>query len=105
MSSRIERDAVSRENRKAQRLQLLTYVLDEFMEVADEDRVTVTSVTVRSGLERGGEVLVIVKGTYEGRQVVAFHSAEESGDAFRGALERLRTNALKWREDTPYDGK
>lgn len=104
MSRTLEAQYEARAKRKRQRLQGLLYQLEEWMMAEDTQGMRITHMTVRSGFERGGEFLVTVKAQIEGRLYVAFHSANSPEDAITGALDRARDNALKWREDTPYEG-
>jgi len=52
----------------------------------------------------GSDTMVIVKGTYEGQPVVAFHTAMTAEAAFSEAMLRFEQNSLKWHEDKPWDG-
>lgn len=93
-----------KDKRKRQRLQLLLWQLEVWMNAEDTQGMILTHVTVRTGSDRGGEVLVIAKALFEGRPYVGFHSAAAPEDALLGALERIRNNDLKWREDKPLNG-
>lgn len=102
MTSEAERKAAEQLRRKRQRLQLLLMLLDEWMMDIDTQGMQITNIRVRSPLEGHGEFLVIVKARFEGRPYVGFHSAASVEDGLIGALERIRNNDLKWREDQPY---
>ena len=104
MTSALEEKAAQQLRRRGQRLQLLLMLLETWMNGEDLQGMAIERITVRSGADRGGEVLVIVKARMEGQPWVGFHSAQSPEEAIRGALERIRNNDLKWREDTPYEG-
>lgn len=105
MSERQIVERAKKDRRAAQRLQLLLWMLEDWMMSEDAQGMLISSITVRNGRDRGGELLVIVKALFEGKQYVGFHSAMTPEEAIRGALDRIRANSLKWREDTPYEGQ
>lgn len=102
MAEKSIQDGEARQRRNAQRLQLLLWQLDVWMQDEDPQGMWISHITLKSGRTRGGEHLVIVKAQFEGVPYVGFHSAEEAESALRGALDRLRNNTLKWKQDEPY---
>lgn len=92
-----------------QRLALRTWrqlmSLEQFVDVDEDVQMRITEIRVRVRRDPTEETLVIVKGRYEGDQLVAFHSAREPGEALRGALERLENRSLTWKVDKPYQPK
>lgn len=89
--------------RKRQRLQLLLWALDDWMFKEDAMGMRIKAIRISTRGDSGGEKLVVVKASHEGRAYVGFHSAETAEDAIMGALERVRNADLKWREDRPYE--
>lgn len=102
MASPQEKKVLERESRKRLRLQLLLYALDEWFEGSETTSMRMNQVVIRNGRDRGGEVLVILKASEDDRAYVAFHSGETAEGALRGALEKVRNESTKWREETPY---
>lgn len=70
---------------------------DAFEQV-QRDGVIVNDIRVKPNRENTGYV-TIVKGTYEGQKIVAFHGGETVVDALAGTGEKLHKGAMKWRED------
>ncbi len=103
MGTAAEQKAVERLSRRRRRLQLLLMMLDEWFEANGGPDMQITEIRVRSGRGRGGQPLVIVKATYEGQRIIGFHSADDAEAALAGALERVKTAQMKWREDHPYE--
>lgn len=103
MSSKAEQRRTDRDRRNRERLQLLLWILEDWMLQEDTQGMTITEVRTRVGTGSGGLFLTIVKATFEGRPYVGFHSADTPEDAIRGALERIRNTDMKWREDKPYE--
>lgn len=103
MSSKAEERASQRAARLRNRLQLLLWMLEDWMIQEDSQGMVIDTITVRHGRDRGMEPLVVVKARFEGRAYVGFHSASDPEAAIVGALERIKNQQLKWREDTPYE--
>lgn len=103
MTSEAEKKVSVALGRKRQRLQLLLMQLDEWMVTVDTQGMRITNIRVRSPIEGSGDFLVVVKARIEGRPYVGFHSATTAEDGLIGALERVRNNDLKFREDKPFE--
>jgi hypothetical protein len=56
-------------------------------------------IRIRKPKERGGETLVVIKAADGLKKWVAFHSGSDVNIALSGALARLASQTLKWRED------
>ena len=59
----------------------------------------IDSIRVRHPEADSGEWLVVIKGRYEGRPVVAFHGAYDLPEALRGAGLRAANGELRWKTD------
>jgi len=51
---------------------------------------------------KGGKWLVVLKGDIETGHVVAFHKGTTALQAIAGALQRVFTGHVDWREETPW---
>lgn len=102
MTSALVAKYEEQQRRQRQRTQLLLMQLDEWMWREDANGMVINTITVRHGRDRGEELLVILKVQYEGKPYVGFHSAETAEKAIAGALDRVRANTMKFKEDEPY---
>jgi hypothetical protein len=64
----------------------------------------IQTITFKVSPAARSDVLVIVKGIWEGQKVVAFHNAPTFWEATKGVLDRIKNRSLKFKEDTPYEG-
>lgn len=103
MTSAVEKRALDQLARRRQRLQLLLMMLDEWMRGEDAQGMRVNEIRIRTGRDRGGEHLIVVKASFEGRQFVGFHSGNDVEEVLQGALERVKNNTMKWRDDVPFN--
>lgn len=67
-----------------------------------DDRPEVVELRIKCDVADVEGVLVIIKGTHEHKEVVAFHRDDDVVNALRGVGNRLRNGSLKWREEKPY---
>lgn len=65
-----------------------------------EDVPMITELRVKLPEVEGGDHLIIVKGHYQGKNVVAFHGGGDPVTALDQALTKWDENRLRWREDT-----
>lgn len=103
MTRQVEQQYEARAKRARERTQLLLWMLDSWMREEDMQGMVIDQIVIRNGRDRGDEPLVIVKARFEGRKYVGFHSATDVEAAVQGALERVRNQDMKWREDRPYE--
>lgn len=87
----------------AQRLQQLIPSLMYLYRVESphwEGAVVVTDIRLKFPDVAAGETLIVIRGlTRENEAVVAFHSDVGVVEALAGALRRLGTGKMKWRDD------
>jgi hypothetical protein len=57
------------------------------------------SLTIRPPKEEGGEFLVIIRASLEGRAFVGFTSGYDIGAALRLAIARVENGSMSWKED------
>jgi hypothetical protein len=60
---------------------------------------TIESVRIRTPRTEGGEFLIVVKASVEGKRAVGFHSSTSLPEALSGAANRVLNRTLRWRED------
>jgi len=77
--------------------------LGKLMGRGDFEGMDIKELRIKPPAVEGGDYLVIVKAVVEGRAIVGFHGAGDFGDALRGCYERINNNAMRWREDKPYE--
>ncbi len=79
--------------------------LDMYREDIQEDRPTITEIRLKCDPDDEAGVLAVVKGYVGSEWFVAFHRTESISSCITEVGNRLRNGSLKWRKDTPYEGK
>jgi hypothetical protein len=64
---------------------------------------TITEIRIKGATENNPNVLVVVKAKRDGKRVVGFHSHLEPAEALRGALARVQSDSLSYKEDKYTD--
>lgn len=78
--------------------------LNSMMDEGDFEDIRILEIRVKNGNDGDGSKLIIVKALVEGRAIIGFSSGLDMTSALRTALERIKNNSMKWRDDKPYGG-
>lgn len=73
--------------------------IEAYQEAIQEDRPTLTKVTVKCDPDDEEGVLLIVNGYQAAEWLVAFHREATVGQGLASLGNRLRNGSLKWRKD------
>jgi len=96
-------DKYEREFRRyAGRIGLVMMALDEMMDAKEFDEMNIREIRVKQNSDGSPGVLVVVKAVVEGRMLVGFSQGMTTSEAVSSAVERIKNNSMKWREDKPY---
>lgn len=86
----------------AARVGLTMLALDELMDAKEFDEVNIREIRVMQNKDGSPGVLAVVKAVVEGRMLVGFSQGMNPSEAIASAVERIKNNSMKWREDRPY---
>lgn len=89
-------------SRYASRIGLVMMALDEMMDVKEFEEMNIREIRVKQNSDGSPGVLVVVKAIEDGRLLVGFSQGMTTSEAVSSAVERIKNNSMKWKDDKPY---
>lgn len=105
MPSKIEMEQERHYSQMLARAWRVWQALDGIMREEMSDSTIIREVRIQGPNLTGGGYRAIIKADMGGQRVVAFHNAETPEELIAGLVERVNTDAARWREDKPYTGQ